>query len=102
MHAPPPLVDRCRVCQNAELLPCLSLGAQYLSSMFPESLAYHDEIPRLPLDLVMCGPTERGATCGLVQLAHRLDLSAMYNADPYTSATTAAMPRVLKNAAASA
>ena len=99
MHAPPPIVDRCRVCRNAELLPCFSLGAQYLSSMFPESLAYHDEIPRLPLDLVMCAPTERGETCGLVQLAHRLDLSAMYEAYPYTSATNAAMPRVLKNVA---
>jgi NDP-4-keto-2,6-dideoxyhexose 3-C-methyltransferase len=99
MHAQPPIVDRCRVCQNAELLPCFSLGAQYLSSMFPDTLAYHGEVPRLPLDLVMCAPTERAQTCGLVQLAHRLDLSAMYEAYPYTSATNSAMPRVLQNVA---
>jgi NDP-4-keto-2,6-dideoxyhexose 3-C-methyltransferase len=95
----PPIIDRCRVCQNTELLPCFSLGAQYLSSMFPDSLAYRDEVPRLPLDLVMCAPTDRASTCGLVQLAHKLDLSAMYEAYPYTSATNSAMPRVLESVA---
>jgi NDP-4-keto-2,6-dideoxyhexose 3-C-methyltransferase len=101
MLASCPVIDRCRVCQNAELVPCFSLGAQYLSSMFPSTLAYHDEVPRLPLDLVMCAPAPGGATCGLVQLAHKLDLSAMYEAYPYTSATNAAMPRVLQDVAES-
>jgi NDP-4-keto-2,6-dideoxyhexose 3-C-methyltransferase len=87
------------VCQNADLLPCFSLGSQYLSSMFPENLAYHETVPRLPLDLVMCAPTDRAETCGLVQLAHDLDLSAMYAAYPYTSATNAAMPKVLRSVA---
>jgi NDP-4-keto-2,6-dideoxyhexose 3-C-methyltransferase len=99
MFAPPPVVDRCRVCGNPHLLPCFSLGSQYLSSMFPESLDYHDQVPRLPLDLVICAATEGGDTCGLVQLAHNLDLTAMYEAYPYTSATNAAMPRVLEDVA---
>jgi NDP-4-keto-2,6-dideoxyhexose 3-C-methyltransferase len=99
MHATPPIVDRCRVCRNAQLLPCFSLGTQYLSSMFPDTLAYHEQVPRLPLDLVMCAPTDRDETCGLVQLAHKLDLSAMYDSYPYTSATNSAMPRVLQSVA---
>jgi NDP-4-keto-2,6-dideoxyhexose 3-C-methyltransferase len=99
MQATSPLVDRCRVCKNPELLPCFSLGAQYLSSMFPASLAYHAEVPKLPLDLVMCSPSDGARTCGLVQLAHHLDLSAMYAAYPYTSATNAAMPKVLRSVA---
>lgn len=92
-------IDRCRVC-NASLTPSLSLGEQYLSSMFPSSLEYHDEVPRLPLDLALC--TGNGAQgCGLLQLAHEIDLSSMYDAYPYTSATNAAMPRVLEDVAKS-
>ena len=99
MFAPSPVIDRCRVCGNPQLLPCFSLGSQYLSSMFPDSLGYHEQVPRLPLDLVMCATSESAGTCGLVQLAHHLDLSAMYQAYPYTSATNAAMPRVLESVA---
>jgi NDP-4-keto-2,6-dideoxyhexose 3-C-methyltransferase len=100
MHAAAPAnVTRCRICKNPELIPCFSLGAQYLSSMFPETLDYHDQVPRLPLDLVMCAPGDPARTCGLIQLAHELDLSAMYAAYPYTSATNAAMPKVLRSVA---
>jgi NDP-4-keto-2,6-dideoxyhexose 3-C-methyltransferase len=67
--------------------------------MFPATLAYHEEVPRLPLDLVMCAPTDGASSCGLLQLAHALDLSAMYEAYPYTSATNAAMPKVLEDVA---
>lgn len=96
----PPRVNACRVCKNRNLQPCVSLGDQYLSSMFPDSLDYHERVPRLPLDLVMCAPSPGRSTCGLVQLAHDLDLSAMYQAYPYTSGTNAAMKNVLADVAA--
>ncbi|SRR6266540_679632 len=94
-----PAIEKCRVCGNPSLRPCLSLGNQYLSSMFPTSLDYHAEVPSLPLELVICEPTDGAKTCGLVQLAHELDLSGMYEQYPYTSATNSAMPAILKNVA---
>ena len=98
MHAIAPVVERCRVCGNPSLIPCASIGAQYLSSVFPENLDYHGKVPRLPLDLVMCEKKDE-KSCGLVQLAHRLDLSAMYDAYPYTSSTNSSMPAILKDVA---
>ena len=90
-------VETCRVCGSG-LRASFSLGDQYLSSMFPASLEYHDEVPRLPLDLTLCVGDGRSG-CGLLQLGHELDLSAMYDAYPYTSATNAAMPKVLEDVA---
>jgi NDP-4-keto-2,6-dideoxyhexose 3-C-methyltransferase len=94
-----PLIEKCRVCGNRSLQPCLSLGSQYLSSMFPETLDYRSKVPCLPLELVICEPTDGNKTCGLVQLAHDLDLSQMYEHYPYTSATNSAMPAILKDVA---
>jgi len=93
-----PTIEKCRVCGNPSLIPCASIGAQYLSSVFPANLDYHAEVPRLPLDLVMC--EKKGEqSCGLVQLGHQLDLSAMYDAYPYTSATNSSMSSILKDVA---
>jgi NDP-4-keto-2,6-dideoxyhexose 3-C-methyltransferase len=94
-------IEKCRVCGNRVLKPCLSLGNQYLSSMFPETLDYRGDVPCLPLELVICEPTPGNETCGLVQLAHELDLSQMYEKYPYTSATNSAMPAILKDVAES-
>jgi NDP-4-keto-2,6-dideoxyhexose 3-C-methyltransferase len=93
-----PKIERCRVCGNPSLIPCASIGAQYLSSVFPEHLDYHATVPQLPLDLVMCEKKDE-KSCGLVQLAHKLDLSAMYDAYPYSSATNSSMPAILKDVA---
>jgi NDP-4-keto-2,6-dideoxyhexose 3-C-methyltransferase len=101
MPSPAVEIEQCRVCGNPDLIPCISIGAQYLSSVFPTSLDYRASVPRWPLDLVMCRSTEEGATCGLVQLAHKLDLSAMYDAYPYTSSTNSSMSAILKDVAES-
>lgn len=101
MQSTSPVVDKCRVCGNSSLIPCASIGAQYLSSVFPANLDYRTEVPQLPLDLVMCEKKEGGSTCSLVQLAHKLDLSAMYDAYPYTSSTNSSMPAILKDVAES-
>lgn len=93
-------IERCRACANPALIPCISIGAQYLSSMFPANLDYHSEVPRLPLDLVMCDKRSEGSACGLVQLAHQIDLRAMYDAYPYTSATNSSMSAILRSVAA--
>lgn len=67
--------------------------------MFPETLNYRSEVPCLPLELVICEPSDGAKTCGLIQLAHDLDLSKMYEQYPYTSATNSAMPAILKDVA---
>lgn len=100
MKLNPPKVARCRVCGNPTLRPCISLGVQYVSSVFPVNLAYGPDVPELPLDLVMCDASEPGV-CGLVQLGHHLDLSAMYEAYPYTSATNSSMGGILRDVAES-
>lgn len=97
----PPPVRRCRACGNTSLIPCGSLGPQYLSSIFPERIDYRSKIPEYPLDLVMCEKRGDESTCGLVQLAHRIDLSSMYEVYPYTSSTNSSMPAILKDVAES-
>ena len=99
MHSTAPKTDRCRVCGNPSLIPCISIGSQYLSSVFPEHLDYRGVVPQWPLDLVMCENKEDNTTCGLVQLGHRLDLSAMYDAYPYTSSSNTSMASILKDVA---
>ncbi len=94
------VVTRCRVCGHTDLRPCLDLGAQYLSSMFPADLSYRDVLETYPLDLVLCRKDGSGRQCGLLQLGHHLDLSAMYDAYPYQSATNSGMRAVLADVAA--
>lgn len=99
MQSAAPKLRKCRVCGNPSLIPCVSIGAQYPSSVFPANLDYRAEVPQFPLDLVMCEKKKEGATCGLVQLAHKLDLRAMYDAYPYTSSTNSSMPAILNDVA---
>lgn len=99
MIADAPRTTRCRVCGNPSLEPCLDLGAQYLSSIFPTDLNYRDTLKRYPMDLVVCRQ-ESDAHCGLLQMGHHLDLSEMYAAYPYQSSTNSGMRAVLADVAA--
>ncbi|MDP9863621.1 MULTISPECIES: class I SAM-dependent methyltransferase [Streptosporangium] len=66
------VIDRCRICDNTELLPVLDLGPQALTGVFPRT---RDEpVPQVPLELVVCSPSG----CGLVQLRHTADFGLMY------------------------
>ncbi len=94
-----PKIKKCRICGNTELIPSIDIGAQYLSSVFPENLKYRKNASRYPLNLVMCRKREDGTTCGLIQLGHRLDLTAMYDAYPYTSSTNSSMGKILQDVA---
>jgi len=87
------------VCGNTDLLLCIDIGEQYLSSVFPTNLTYRATAVRYPLELVMCRKKEDGSTCGLVQLGYRLDLTSMYDAYPYTSATNSSMTKILQDVA---
>ena len=89
-------VSACRVCGGSDLVPCVDIGRQYLSSIFPTDLSYRATLHAYPLELVLCaGPTG----CGLLQLAHVFDLSGMYEAYPYQSATNPSMRAVLQDVA---
>jgi len=105
MPSKPPVsatkIDRCRVCGNTELIPCIDIGVQYLSSVFPTDLNYRATAVRYPLELVMCRKNEDGSTCGLIQLGYRLDLTSMYDAYPYTSSTNSSMGKILHDVAVS-
>jgi NDP-4-keto-2,6-dideoxyhexose 3-C-methyltransferase len=94
-----PKTTRCRVCGNPALDPAVDLGPQYLSSVFPTDLSYRDHMQRYPMDMVLCR-TEGGAHCGLLQMGHHLDLTAMYQAYPYQSSTNSGMRAVLSDVAA--
>jgi hypothetical protein len=96
-----PKIEKCRVCGNIELVSGVDIGKQYLSSVFPDNLQYRKTASRYPLGLVICQRKANGITCGLIQLGHRLDLTAMYDAYPYTSSTNSSMSRILQDVAES-
>lgn len=101
LSAQAPKVTRCRVCGNPNLIPCFDTGDQYLSSIFPENLDYRKKLFRYPMDMVLCQKGAEGKECGLVQLGHDLDLSAMYDDYPYTSSSNSSMKRILQDVAES-
>jgi NDP-4-keto-2,6-dideoxyhexose 3-C-methyltransferase len=91
-----PEITACRVCGNRELVPCLDLGKQYLSSIFPADLNYRGSLQAYPMALTLCAGEN---ACGLVQLVHEFDLSEMYEQYPYQSSTNPSMRRVLQDVA---
>ncbi len=92
-------ITQCRVCGNTSLVSCIPLGKQHLSSIFPTHLNYRTSTAQWPLELVLCAHRESPPSCGLVQLAHHVDLNAMYQEYPYTSSTNSSMPLMLKEVA---
>lgn len=89
-------ITKCRICGNTDLVRCVTIGSQYLSSVFPTDLHYKDSVPNWPMDLVLCKKNKE-TDCGAVQLANEIDLSSMYEAYPYTSASNSAMKKILKD-----
>ena len=66
-------IDRCRICDNKQLVEVLDLGIQALTGVFPQTRS--QSVTRGPLRLVKC---MGGDVCGLLQLQHSYDLSEMY------------------------
>jgi NDP-4-keto-2,6-dideoxyhexose 3-C-methyltransferase len=69
-------ISACRICGNTHLAPLLDLGNQVLTGVFPKSKT--QDVGIMPLQLVKCDESGDGGQCGLLQLRHTGDLSAMY------------------------
>jgi len=68
-------ITECRICGSKKLVEVLNLGEQALTGMFPKK----DEIVETgPLELVKCYGENNSESCGLVQLKHNYDMSALY------------------------
>lgn len=63
-------IKKCRICGNAHLITVLSLGEQYLTGVFPKSVA--EKITKGPLDVVWC------SHCDLLQMKQSYNPSEMY------------------------
>jgi hypothetical protein len=69
-------IDKCRICGNENLESLLDLGEQALTGVFPKHM--EEPVPGGPLQLVKCGESGNGETCGLVQLKHSYNGAYMY------------------------
>ena len=63
-------IYQCRICENRDLIPTISLGEQIITSRFPK---YGDfSTPKTPIDLCRC------TDCGLLQLKQTTYSSELY------------------------
>ena len=85
-------ITSCRVCGSRNLPSVLSLGSTYISDFVTGRVLPGEE--RYPLELVLCD-SEKG--CGLLQLAHSVDPSRMYNFYYYHSGTNTQMRTALRD-----
>jgi hypothetical protein len=67
-------VEKCRVCNNTNLVDIVDLGNHALAGVFPQSI--DQEVPKMPLVLTKCHGLPY--CCHLLQLAHTFDLTQMY------------------------
>src|SRR5712691_13485504 len=82
----------CRACGAKSLRPVLSLGNQYVSNFVDPGVR---DLPRGPLDLVLCDSTSGG--CGLVQLHHTISPELLYRQYWYRSVVNSSMREALAN-----
>ena len=68
-------IEKCRVCQNSNLIKILSLGNQYISNYVDEKFN-HSVDDKVPLDLVLCPESSGG--CGLLQSKHTASRQLLY------------------------
>ncbi len=86
-------IHKCRICGNAELIPVVDLGEQYLTGVFPRREST-STLTKGPLRLVKCHGGDD--VCGLLQLEHSYDLDEMYGENyGYRSGLNASMVRHL-------
>lgn len=82
-------IEKCRVCGNAELIPVLDLGEQYLTGVFPKTEQEGKRTTSGPLRLVKC---HGEGSCGLLQLEHSYESAEMYGENyGYRSGLNASM-----------
>src|SRR4030042_3897598 len=82
-------INKCRICESANLNTMLSLGGQYLTGVFPKSPK--ELLTKGPLDLVWC------SNCGLLQMKQSYNLDEMYGENyGYRSGLNTSMVRHLQ------
>jgi NDP-4-keto-2,6-dideoxyhexose 3-C-methyltransferase len=81
-------VEKCRICGSPELVQVIDLGEQHIATHSVAGDAPDFLQARYPLELVRCAG-EGG--CGLVQLGHSVDPSALYFDYGYRSGITQSM-----------
>lgn len=81
-------IERCRICGSEELRPVISLGDQYIASLFPTGPLPPELDRAFPLAVVRCAG-EGG--CGLVQLEHTVAPGILYDHYGYRSGTNEIM-----------
>lgn len=91
-------IKKCRFCGNKNIVSCIDVGSQYLSSIFPADMSYKKELKKYPLEIVQCVKKDDGQ-CGSLQLAYNYDLSDMYEHYPYTSGSNSSMKKILLDVA---
>ncbi len=69
-------IAQCRACGNKNLIPILHLGEQVLTGIFPKTKT--QDVPSGPLELVKCDDSSGNKFCGLLQLRHSYEPTAMY------------------------
>jgi NDP-4-keto-2,6-dideoxyhexose 3-C-methyltransferase len=89
----------CRSCGSKHLKPVLSLGEQYVSNFVDDGMDLR-EIPKAPLELVLCERKKGG--CGLLQLKHTVSPDLMYRKYWYRSGINRSMTMALEDIARSA
>jgi len=83
-------INKCRICEQNNLVTVLSLGGQFLTGVFPKSTT--ERITKGPLDLVWC------SDCGLLQMKHSYNLEEMYGDNyGYRSGLNGSMVRHLEH-----
>lgn len=87
----------CRICGSADLHPVISLGEQYIASLFPTGPLPAELDHRFPLEVVRCAAPDG---CGLVQLAHTVAPGVLYDHYGYRSGTNEIMRENLEGIAA--
>lgn len=81
-------IKRCRICGSANLREVISLGDQYIASIFASGELPDHVNQRIPLEVVRCAEAEG---CGLVQLRHSVEPDIMYDHYGYRSGTNEMM-----------
>jgi len=85
-------VKQCRVCSSKNLVPILSLGAQYAVGFLDDPT---EKTIKAPLDLMLCNVKNGG--CGLLQLKHTLDHDILYRKYWYKSGISTTMVKALED-----
>ncbi len=92
----------CRVCGSTNLSPVIDLGDQYLQGAFVTSDMPHPPLAKFPTRLVRCDTLKNPDGCGLLQMAHSVPPSILYENYWYRSGVNATMRRHLRGIAESA